>query len=141
VSLGIEIDNRAGWRIDEDGVRRVVSGTLEAEGVGDAEVGVAFVEPGEMATLNGEHRGVEGPTDVLSFPIDEDEGLPGVPRQLGDVVVCPHVAAEEGTPIATLLVHGVLHLLGWDHEQDRGDMLRREEQLVAGAGTVGAERA
>ena len=84
-----------------------------------------------MGRLNGAHRGKPDPTDVLSFPLDMREPLPeGVPRQLGDVVVCPAVAAAQGTPIEHLLVHGALHLLGYDHEADEGEMLARQEQIV-----------
>ena len=138
----VEVDNRSGWRVDEEATVRVVAGALAAEAVDGAELGVAYVEPAEMTRLNAAHRGVDAPTDVLSFPIDAGEPLPaGVPRQLGDVVVCPAVAAGDGTPIATLLVHGVLHLLGWDHERDAGQMLRRQGELVPGAGRVDAEPA
>ena len=84
-----------------------------------------------MGRLNGAHRGKPDPTDVLSFPLDMRDPLPdGVPRQLGDVVICPAVAAAQGTRIDHLLVHGALHLLGYDHEADEGEMLARQEQIV-----------
>jgi probable rRNA maturation factor len=84
-----------------------------------------------MARLNAEHRGRPDATDVLSFPLDMREPLPdGVPRQLGDVVVCPAYAKAQGTPIEHLLVHGALHLLGYDHDADDGEMLRRQDQIV-----------
>jgi probable rRNA maturation factor len=112
---------------------------LAGEGVTEGEVGVAFVPEREMAALNLEHRAVDKPTDVLSFPLDLDDDLPpGLPRQLGDVVVCPQVAGLDGTPVATLLVHGALHLVGYDHETDDGRMLTRQDELVAGVGSVGA---
>jgi len=99
--------------------------------VTEGEAGLAVVGRSEMARLNGEHRGKPDPTDVLSFPLDMREPLPdGVPRQLGDVVICPAVAAAQGTPVEHLLVHGALHLLGWDHEADEGEMLARQEQIV-----------
>ena len=142
MSVAVDIDNRCAWRIDRAAVRRVVRRSLTAEGIEAGEVGVAFVDPAEMAELNGRHRGKPRPTDVLSFPLDGGEELPpGVPRQLGDVVVCPAVAAEEGTPIDLLLVHAVLHLTGWDHETDAGEMLAREALLAEGAGAVAAEPA
>ena len=86
-----------------------------------------------MAALNAAHRGKDEPTDVLSFPLDGLDALPdGLPRQLGDVVVCPERAEADGTPIALLLVHGVLHLVGYDHEADNGDMLRRQTGHLRG---------
>lgn len=139
MSAAVEVDNRSGWRVDEAATCRAVASALAAEAVAGAELGVAYVEPDEMASLNAAHRGVGAATDVLSFPIDGRDPVPdGVPRQLGDVVVCPAVAAQDGTPLATLLVHGVLHLLGWDHEHDAGEMLRRQSELVPAAGHVDA---
>jgi probable rRNA maturation factor len=95
-----------------------------------------------MAALNELHRGKPDPTDVLSFPIDEREPVAGgMPRQLGDLVVCPDVAAAEGTPISVLLVHGALHLIGYDHEADEGEMLDRQEAILSEVGTVDAQPA
>jgi probable rRNA maturation factor len=142
VSVAVEIENRTGWSIDVDAARRVVGETLTAEGLSDGEVGVIFVSPGEMAELNRLHRGTPSPTDVLSFPIDGRGDVPsGLPRQLGDVVVCPEVAAGDSTPIAVLLVHGALHLVGYDHERDGGEMLSRQAVLVREARDVDAEPA
>ena len=139
MSVRVEVDNRSGWRVDEAAAADVMREALAGEGVTDGEVGVAFVPEGEMAALNLEHRAVDKPTDVLSFPLDLDDDLPaGIPRQLGDVVVCPQVAGRAGTPVATLLVHGALHLVGYDHETDDGRMLTRQDELVAGVGSVGA---
>ncbi len=85
-----------------------------------------------MAELNGRHRGRPGPTDVLSFPVDGEDldGWPdeGPPPELGDIVLCPDAAQE---PLTTLLVHGLLHLLGYDHESDDGEMLALQDRLVA----------
>ena len=115
---------------------------LAAEGVDSGEVGVAFVDERRIAELNAEHRGKPSATDVLSFPIDGRALLPeGVPRQLGDLVVCPAVASAEGTPIATLLVHGVLHLVGYDHETDGGAMLVRQNELLSEVAPVVADPA
>jgi probable rRNA maturation factor len=103
---------------------------------------VIFVDEPRIAELNAAHRGKQTATDVLSFPIDGREPLPaGVPRQLGDLVVCPAVATAEGTPIATLLVHGALHLIGYDHETDDGRMLARQDELVAEVAPVVADPA
>jgi probable rRNA maturation factor len=139
VSVRVEVANRSGWRVDEAAVADVMREALAGEGVTEGEVGVAFGPEREMAALNLEHRAVDKPTDVLSFPLDLDDDLPpGLPRQLGDVVVCPQVAGLDGTPVATLLVHGALHLVGYDHETDDGRMLTRQDELVAGVGSVGA---
>jgi len=105
-------------------------------------VGLAFVDERRIAELNSEHRGKPSATDVLSFPIDGRTLLPeGVPRQLGDLVVCPAVASAEGTPIATLLVHGALHLVGYDHEADGGTMLARQNELLSEVSPVVADPA
>jgi probable rRNA maturation factor len=108
--------------------------TCERLGLHDATVGLMVVGPDEMARINGEHRGKPEPTDVLAFPVDGPEALEwpddGPPPELGDVVICPAAAQE---PLATLAVHGVLHLLGWDHEVDDGEMLALQDRLVAEA--------
>lgn len=101
--------------------------TLEAEGVHDVELSISLVTPAEMGELHGRYLGDAGPTDVLAFPMDE-EGL------LGDVVICPEVAAGQNPDVAAelrlLVVHGVLHLLGYDHEEDdeRRKMWERQER-------------
>ena len=107
----------------EDLVRRAVA----RAGVADGHVAVAFVAPVEIARLNAEHRGKEGPTDVLSFPVDE-EGVAFGPRELGDVVICP----EHTTDLREAVVHGALHLVGYDHEVDDGEMLRVQAEVLAG---------
>ena len=140
--IAVEIENHSGWRVDEPAAAAAVRSALAAEGVQSGEVGVAFVDERRIAELNAEHRGKPSPTDVLSFPIDGRALLPdGVPRQLGDLVVCPAVASAEGTPIATLLVHGVLHLVGYDHEIDGGAMLVRQNELLSEVAPVVADPA
>ena len=122
--IRIELENRSGAAVDEPAVTELCRRVLTAEGVGEGDLGVRFEGPGRMRELKREHLGVDEATDVLSFPIDGREELPaGVPRQLGDVVVCPQVvgAAWQGP-----LVHGLLHLLGYDHG---GRMERREREL------------
>jgi probable rRNA maturation factor len=142
VMVEVEIENHSGWRVDEPAVAAAVRSALAAEGVQSGEVGVAFVDERRIAELNAEHRGKPSATDVLSFPIDGRTLIPeGVPRQLGDLVVCPAVASAEGTPIATLLVHGVLHLVGYDHETDGGAMLVRQNELLAEVAPVVADPA
>ncbi len=140
--IEVEIENHSGWRVDEPAAAEAVRSALAAEGVRSGEVGVAFVDERRIAELNAEHRGKPSATDVLSFPIDGRALLPeGVPRQLGDLVVCPAVASAEGTPIATLLVHGVLHLVGYDHEADGGAMLARQNELLSEVAPVVADPA
>ena len=131
MTVAVEVRNRARIPLDGAAAAAVLAAALEAEGVTEGEVGLAVIGRAEMARLNGDHRGKPDPTDVLSFPLDMRDPLPdGVPRQLGDVVICPAVAAAEGTPIEHLLVHGALHLVGYDHEADAGEMLARQEQIV-----------
>jgi probable rRNA maturation factor len=94
-------------------------------GVEDGHVAVAFVSPGEIAALNAEHRGRQGPTDVLSFPVDGAGPATGA-RELGDVVICP----EQTEDLSEAVVHGVLHLVGMDHETDEGEMLALQAEVV-----------
>jgi probable rRNA maturation factor len=142
VTVEVEIENHSGWRVDEPAAAAVVRSAFAAEAVDSGEVGLKFVDERRIAELNGQHRGKPSATDVLSFPIDGRSLLPdGVPRQLGDLVVCPAVATAEGTPIATLLVHGVLHLVGYDHETDGGAMLARQNELLAEVAPVVADPA
>jgi probable rRNA maturation factor len=96
-------------------------------GIEDGHVAVEFVDAARIAELNGEHRGKPGPTDVLSFPVDEN-GTPLGPRELGDVVICPEHTAD----LDEATVHGVLHVLGMDHETDEGEMLALQDRVVAG---------
>jgi len=120
--IEIEIDNRSGLEVDEPAVRNLALSVLAAEGVDAGELGIAFVGPDEMTALKAEHLGIEEATDVLSFPIDGRGELPsGLPRQLGDAVVCPQVTGEAWR---RPLVHGLLHLLGYMHG---AEMEKREE--------------
>jgi probable rRNA maturation factor len=111
--LTVEVVNRSGIEVDEAGAAELARTVLEAEGVGEGELGLAFVGPDEIRALKREHLGIDEATDVLSFPIDGRETLPaGMPRQLGDAVLCPQVV---GAAWREPLVHGLLHLLGYDH--------------------------
>ncbi len=114
--IEVEVDNRSGVAVDEDGAVELVRRVLAAEGVDSGELGLAFVSPEESRSLKREHLGVDEATDALAFPVDGLEELPAeLPRQLGDVVVCPEVVgAEWRAP----LVHAVLHLVGYDHGRD-----------------------
>jgi probable rRNA maturation factor len=110
-----------------------VRATCADRGVTSASVGLMVVGADDMATINGEHRGKPEPTDVLSFPVDGPDvlhgGWPsdGPAPELGDVIICPAAALE---PLTTLAVHGVLHLLGYDHEVDDGEMLALQDAIV-----------
>ena len=111
--LDVEVSNEAGAPVDVEGAVELTRQVLAAEGVADGEVGLLFVSSERIAELKREHLGVDEPTDVLAFPIDAREELPdGVPRQLGDVVLCSEVVREAWREP---LVHGLLHLLGYDH--------------------------
>ncbi|HEX3057483.1 MAG TPA: rRNA maturation RNase YbeY [Gaiellaceae bacterium] len=121
--IEVEVENRSGIDVDEDGAAELVRRVLAAEGVDSGEIGVAFVSREESRALKSEHLGIDEATDALAFPVDGLEELPpGLPRQLGDVVVCPEVVgAEWRAPI----VHAVLHLVGYDH----GDAMEAREAL------------
>jgi probable rRNA maturation factor len=111
--IAVEVSNRSGVEVDEVGATALARRVLEAEGVEEGEVGLLFVGPAEIRSLKHAHLGVDEATDVLSFPIDGRESLPGgVPRQLGDAVLCPQVVGEAWR---RPLVHGLLHLLGYEH--------------------------
>ena len=111
-----------------DRIRFLAEVALASAGVRDGHLAVSFVDAGAIAALNAEHRGKEGPTDVLSFPIDgADEVVPPAPRELGDVVICP----EHTVDLEEAVVHGVLHLVGMDHETDEGEMLAVQAQVMA----------
>ena len=106
-------------------VQRLVGLALASAGVQDGHVAVEYVASGRIAELNGAHRGTAGPTDVLSFPIDEDGEAAG-PRELGDIVICPEHTAD----LREAIVHGALHLTGMDHETDDGEMLALQAELL-----------
>jgi probable rRNA maturation factor len=120
----IEVANRSGAAVDEQAAAQVARRVLAAEGVHDGELGLAFVAAEEARALKREHLGIDETPDVLSFPLDGREQLPdGVPRQLGDVVLCCELVGESWREP---LVHGLLHLLGYDHG---AEMDAREEAL------------
>jgi len=121
----VEIENRSGIEVDGAAAEELARRVLAAEGVEEGDLGLAFVGPDEMRELKREHLGVDEATDVLSFPIDGRDDLPeGVPRQLGDAVLCPQVV---GDAWRAPLVHGLLHLLGYEHG---AAMERREAELA-----------
>lgn len=154
-------DEQSDVEVDVARWQELARRVLIAEGVrGGTELSVFFVDRGVIADLNAEHMGVDGPTDVLAFPIDGGDVVETVagptggtrgpdrppfdrgdlPLLLGDVVVCPSVAVEQaprhaGTTddeIALLVVHGTLHVLGWDHHDEitTSRMRSRERELL-----------
>ncbi len=122
----VEVDNRSGVEVEADAAAELARSVLAREGIEDGELGIAFVGADESRSLKREHLGVDEATDVLSFPIDGcDDVPPGLPRLLGDVVLCPSVV---GSAWRRPLAHGLLHLLGYDHGPE---MARREEAYAA----------
>jgi probable rRNA maturation factor len=97
-------------------------------GVGDGHVAIEFVNEDQIRALNRDHRGKDTPTDVLSFPVDGAGPVSAGPRELGDVVIC----REHTSDVIEAVVHGVLHLCGYDHETDSGEMLELQDRIVAG---------
>ena len=123
--VAVEVENRSGSEVDEAAAVELARRVLAAEGVDEGELGLTFVPPEESRALKQEHLGIDEATDVLSFPLDGRDELPdGLPRALGDLVICPQVV---GDAWRQPLVHGLLHLLGYDH----GDaMEEREVELL-----------
>jgi probable rRNA maturation factor len=130
-------DEQSEVDLDVDRWRRLAADVVESERA-RGELTLTFVDREEIAALNREHMGVEGPTDVLSFPLDEPASNSDVPVLLGDVVVCPAVAAEQAgrhagsldDELALLVVHGVLHVLGHDHADDEQTARMQQQERV-----------
>ena len=124
--IEIEVVNRSGSEVDEAAAVELAQSVLAGEGVGAGELGLAFVGPDESRALKREHLGIDEATDALAFPIDGLGELPdGMPRQLGDVVVCPEVVGEAWR---RPLVHALLHLVGYDH----GPEMEAREAVYSG---------
>ena len=126
MTLEIEIGGTAD-RNGGDPLRfeRAARAALAAAGVDDGHLAVEFVDEDAIRDLNVAHRDKDEPTDVLSFPIDETGPSAG-PRELGDVVICP----EHTDDLDEAVVHGVLHLCGYDHETDDGEMLALQDRIM-----------
>jgi probable rRNA maturation factor len=111
--VDVEVENRSGQEVEAEAAAQLARTVLAAEGVEDGELAIHFVEPEEIRALKRDHLGIDEATDVLAFPIDERDDVPeGLPRQLGDAVICPQVV---GADWREPLVHALLHLLGHDH--------------------------
>ena len=123
MSLEVEV---LGDDLPAEQVRRAAILAAATAGVEDGHVAVTFITPEEIAALNAQHRAKQGPTDVLSFPVDGDGPVVGA-RELGDVVICP----EHTEDLLEAVIHGVLHLVGMDHETDDGEMLALQAEVVS----------
>ncbi|MEA2293839.1 MAG: putative rRNA maturation factor [Solirubrobacteraceae bacterium] len=114
-----------GDAVARERVEELAALALGSAGIRDGHLAIEFVDAGRIAELNGQWRGTDGPTDVLSFPMDELEE-PFGPRELGDVVICPEYTVD----LEEAVVHGVLHLTGMDHETDDGEMLALQAEIL-----------
>jgi probable rRNA maturation factor len=145
--LDLEIAGAEEAGVDASSLALCVEAVLVDLGLdGECAVGVAFVDEEQMRLLNREHRRRDAVTDVLSFPIDGAGDLPaGLERQLGDVVICPVQALRQAIDagvapqeeLRSLVVHGLLHLAGFDHEHDQGEMLARQDALCRRVDAIG----
>lgn len=142
--IAVTLEDEQAMGVDIDRIVAVATRTAASEGA-SGEISITLVDPERMAELNAEHMGKSGPTDVLAFPIDGagDPGLgeDGPPRMIGDLVLCPEVAAAQATSgvdaeLDLLVAHGVLHLLGYDHDTEAGaeQMRLREFDLTGQSG-------
>lgn len=142
--IAVTLENEQAVGVDIDRIVAVATRTAESEGA-SGEISITLVDRARMAELNEQHMGKTGPTDVLAFPIDGpgDPGLgeDGPPRMIGDLVLCPEVAAGQAASgveaeIDLLVAHGVLHLLGYDHDTEAGaeQMRLREFNLTGQSG-------
>jgi probable rRNA maturation factor len=132
----IDVEARSELDVDVAPLAALLERVCRHLGVERASVGLLVVGPDDMASINGEHRGRPEPTDVLAFPIDGPDVADGWPSdgpapELGDIVICPDAAQD---PLATLAVHGLLHLLGYDHENDAGEMLALQDDVLQAVG-------
>lgn len=139
MSVEVEVVDQTGLDLAAGAIADLAAAVLEAEGI-SGSITVAFVDEHAIELLNTRYRGLSEPTDVLSFRYaDEPVDWAGDPApELGEVVLCPAVvrryAIEEAVPVSRqfgwTLIHGVLHLVGYDHEKDNGEMREREQHLL-----------
>jgi probable rRNA maturation factor len=122
-----ELDIVGSSPLPAEEIERLAALAAASAGIADAHLAVEFVAPERIRELNREHRAIDAATDVLSFPIDGAGELDGLPRELGDVVICPQHTED----LREAVVHGVLHLVGMDHEADDGEMLALQRELLS----------
>ncbi len=125
--MTFELDIVGEAPLGREEIERLAVLALASAAVADGHLAIEFVDEARIRELNREHRALDEPTDVLSFPIDGAAPLPAGPRELGDVVICPQHTVE----VREAVVHGVLHLLGMDHELDDGEMLALQRELLS----------
>lgn len=142
MSEGVEIllEDRSGTNQERRRLVRTAERALKRLGYETGELGVSLVGEKEMEKLNGEYLGHAGATDVLSFPLDMDaaDDIGEVPLLLGDIIICPEVAAMQAADhsvtieheLCLLLIHGILHIAGYDHEADAGEMDKKQAELL-----------
>jgi probable rRNA maturation factor len=123
----LELDIVGATPLDAVEIERLAAIAAASAGVEDGHLAIEFVTPERIRLLNRAHRAKDAPTDVLSFPVDGDLPDPAGPRELGDVVICPEHTEE----VRAAVVHGVLHLVGMDHEVDEGEMLALQRELLS----------
>jgi probable rRNA maturation factor len=129
--IGIEAVAPGGSEGDADGptaneVEELCALALSSAGISDGHTAVEFVSEDRIQELNREFRGVDEPTDVLAFGVDEDDPAVVGPRELGDIVVCVGQTAD----VREAIIHGALHLTGMDHETDEGEMVALQAELM-----------
>jgi probable rRNA maturation factor len=129
--IGIEAVAPGGSEGDADGptaneVEELCALALSSAGISDGHTAVEFVSEDRIQELNRDFRGVDEPTDVLAFGVDEDDPAAPGPRELGDIVVCVEYTAD----VREAIIHGALHLTGMDHETDEGEMLALQAELM-----------
>ncbi len=124
--LDVEVLGGSGPLVALDEVERLVALAFASAGIENGHVAVQFVSSRGIAELNEVHRGKPGPTDVLSFPVDGADPVPG-PRELGDIIICPAHTDD----LREAIVHGALHLAGMDHETDEGEMLALQREIIS----------
>jgi probable rRNA maturation factor len=123
----LELEIVGGSPLPAEEIERLASLAAASAGVADGHLAIEFVDAQRIRELNREHRDKDEPTDVLSFPIDGAGFDAAGPRELGDVVICLEHTAE----LRAAIVHGVLHLVGMDHESDDGEMLALQRELLS----------
>jgi probable rRNA maturation factor len=133
--ITVTIVNEQSLEVDEARIREVAIRTAETEGA-QGELSVFLVSPPQIEQMNRKHLGEPGPTDVLAFPIDGLDQSVDTPAFIGEIVICPEVAAEQAegsleSELDLLVAHGVLHLLGFDHEDEDGAAAMRAREMGA----------